>query len=41
MEDKRDSHQINNFKVVILGDLDVGKTCLIKRFAEGTFDKTE
>ena len=36
--EKKDKGEIPSFKVVILGDVNVGKTCLIKRFAEGTFD---
>jgi GTPase SAR1 family protein len=29
------------FKVVIVGDCNVGKTCLIKRYIEGTFQQGE
>lgn len=29
------------FKVVIVGDQNVGKTCLIKRYIEGTFTDGE
>jgi len=29
------------FKVVIIGDQNVGKTCMLKRFIEGTFSEQE
>ena len=29
------------FKVVIVGDQNVGKTCLLKRFIEGNFSENE
>ena len=33
--------QIPTFKVVIVGDSGVGKTCLLKRYSEGTFSDLE
>ena len=33
--------QLPTFKVVIVGDQNVGKTCLIKRYTQGTFEGSE
>ena len=41
MENNRSAGQIPIFKVVIVGDQHVGKTCLIKRYIEGTFTEGE
>jgi GTPase SAR1 family protein len=31
----------NTFKVVIVGDKSIGKTCIIKRFQDNTFTERE
>ena len=33
--------QLPTFKVVIVGDSGVGKTCLLKRYSEGTYTDLE
>ena len=35
------STQKTNHKIVLLGDIGVGKTCLMSRFIFGTFDANE
>ncbi len=39
--EKQNSTTIPIFKVVIVGDTSVGKTCLMKRFIEGIFTEHE
>jgi len=40
--DQSQSNSANNtFKVVIIGDKQIGKTCIIKRFKDGTFKEDE
>lgn len=36
-EEKRDEAPIKTFKIIIIGDSNVGKTCLAYRFCTGKF----
>ena len=31
----------NTFKIVVIGDSECGKTCLIRRFTSNVFDETQ
>ena len=37
MVDKEDDLPTENYKVVMLGESGVGKTCIVNRYIQGTF----